>query len=226
MIFYCNIHKSKFQIRAVPANASHHAPRLSPSCWLLRTCGVAKVANNNKTQYEMCALSVQAFFYRRRSATIFMIAVRQRQYDIVTSAFSLFELDSTESRLQTLHNLWGKTRNYLVLIEQGTQAAFKLIDEAKEFIMYLSKSQDEAYILAPCPHEEACPRMQAQDGTPCNFEIRYPPYLKRSGTYVNERYCYVIIGKGRRPETVPAWPRIVRPTIVRRRHTICRLCTS
>jgi ribosomal protein RSM22 (predicted rRNA methylase) len=112
--------------------------------------------------------------------------------------------------------------------------------------LYISQKKESAYIFAPvslqifydffcslfihlfmfqCPHEAACPRLQSQDGTPCNFEVRYPPFLTKSNHYFKERFCYVIIGKGIRPDTIPAWPRIVRPTLVRRKHTICRLCT-
>lgn len=36
----------------------------------------------------------------------------------------------------------------------------------------------------------------------------------------------MVIKRGKRNELEgPAWPRIVRPTLVRSKHTICRLCT-
>ncbi len=42
-----------------------------------------------------------------------------------------------------------------------------------------------------------------------------------------ELFCYVVLKKG--PTTNnenDAWPRIVRPTLVRSKHTICRMCTK
>ena len=50
----------------------------------------------------------------------------QLKYNLVVSAYTLFELPSAESRLQILVNLWNKTHEYLVLVEQGTNAGFKV----------------------------------------------------------------------------------------------------
>ena len=35
--------------------------------------------------------------------------------------------------------------------------------------------------------------------------------------------CFI---KGERGEADPQWPRVVRPVLLRSRHTICRLCTK
>lgn len=37
------------------------------------------------------------------------------------------ELPSLESRLEVALNLWNKTHQYLVIVEQGTYAGFKVI---------------------------------------------------------------------------------------------------
>lgn len=47
-------------------------------------------------------------------------------YDLVVTAYTLFELPSKEARFNTLLNLWQKTRHYLVIVELGTNAGFKV----------------------------------------------------------------------------------------------------
>nr|CAD7616716.1 unnamed protein product [Timema genevievae] len=76
------------------------------------------------------------------------------KYDIVVSAYALFELPSSESRLETILALWNKTQAYLVIVEQGTNAGFKIVNEARDFILYNSKNDDnllpQAHVFAPC----------------------------------------------------------------------------
>ncbi|EFN75915.1 Protein RSM22-like protein, mitochondrial [Harpegnathos saltator] len=154
-------------------------------------------------------------------------------YDIVVSAFSLFELFGTNARLEVILNLWQKTEHYLIIVEQGTNAGYKLVNEARDFILKYAKSRSksslgqEAYVFSPCPHDLMCPRFVAFDNTPCNFEVLYQPlpFLDRS-KYKPERYSYVVLKKGKRPENDSQWPRIVRATLHRHKHTICRMCVA
>lgn len=57
------------------------------------------------------------------------------------------ELENQKKRLETLLSLWNKCHSYLVLVEQGTNAGFKLINEARDFILDVSKN--EAHVFAP-----------------------------------------------------------------------------
>lgn len=73
-------------------------------------------------------------------------------YDIVLCAYSLFELPNTQSRLETILNLWNRCDGYLVLVEQGTMAGFKLINEARDFILHLNKKNESGpvgHVFAP-----------------------------------------------------------------------------
>ncbi|XP_018566873.1 methyltransferase-like protein 17, mitochondrial [Anoplophora glabripennis] len=148
-------------------------------------------------------------------------------YDLVTCAYSLLELPSLEARLQTLVNLWNKTERYLVIVEQGTNAGFKVINEIRDFILQVQDGSNKGHVFSPCPHDETCPRFLLDDGTPCNFEVRYftlpVGQISQSKT---ELYSYVVLKKGMRGENDLRWPRIVRPTLVRSKHTICRVCTA
>lgn len=74
-----------------------------------------------------------------------------------------------------------------------------------------------------------CPRVLANDGTPCNFSVCYHRfrigYLKSSNDE-KARFSYVVFKKGSRSDDATIdWPRLVRPTQVRGCHTHCRLCT-
>lgn len=65
------------------------------------------------------------------------------------SAYSLLELPDAKTRLETLQTLWNKCDRYLVIIEQGTRAGYKLVNEARDFILYLSKGDRNASVFAP-----------------------------------------------------------------------------
>nr|CAD7261569.1 unnamed protein product [Timema shepardi] len=68
-------------------------------------------------------MPLKGVFYRQ-----FLPASHSLKYDIVVSAYALFELPSSESRLETILALWNKTQAYLVIVEQGTNAGFKVAD--------------------------------------------------------------------------------------------------
>lgn len=65
---------------------------------------------------------------------------------LILSAFALNELPNLKTRLDTLQTLWKKCDGYLVLIENGTNAGFKLIEEARAFIL---QQTENSYIFAP-----------------------------------------------------------------------------
>ncbi|XP_066992180.2 ribosome assembly protein METTL17, mitochondrial [Anabrus simplex] len=177
---------------------------------------------------ESSELPLKGVFYRQ-----FLPVSRTLKYDIVVSAFSLFELPSLKARLDTLLTLWNKTQGYLVVIENGTKSGFQAVNEAREFILDISNNAEPgsveppAHVFAPCPHDKLCPRMM-QDDTPCNFQVTYNHSINESTTQDmrKERFSYLILKKGPRPENDPQWPRIVRETLCRSKHVVCRMCTS
>jgi ribosomal protein RSM22 (predicted rRNA methylase) len=50
----------------------------------------------------------------------------QLKYDVVVSGYTLMELPSARTRLETIMNLWNKTNKYLVIVERGTNAGFRV----------------------------------------------------------------------------------------------------
>lgn len=147
-------------------------------------------------------------------------------YDLCLSAFSLIELPNRKTRLDVIKNLWERCTGYLILIELGTNTGFKLIKEARDFL--IKNTNGDGYLFAPCPHELTCPRFKIADGTPCNFETKYFPLrFVNSREPMRDRFSYLVFKKGPNnedPET-HGWPRLVRETTVRSRHTFCRTCT-
>ncbi|XP_050423043.1 methyltransferase-like protein 17, mitochondrial [Adelges cooleyi] len=164
----------------------------------------------------------KGLFYRQ-----FLPSSPKLKFDLVVSAFSLFELPDMKNRFETILNLWNKTNKYIVLVELGTRAGFELINEARDLILNISSSNDgDCHVFSPCPHEHSCPRFET-DNTPCNFEISYyTPNIAQQSQFKRAPISYIIVKKGPRLADDEQWPRLVRPVKVRSKHSICRMCTS
>ncbi|XP_055626241.1 methyltransferase-like protein 17, mitochondrial [Toxorhynchites rutilus septentrionalis] len=167
------------------------------------------------------AMTLRNVFYRQ------FLSASNTKHSIVLCAFSLFELPSRKIRLETIENLWNKCDGYLILVEHGSQAGFSLIEEARKFLLAkIESSGNEGHIFSPCPHHQQCPRMALQDGTPCNFESTFNPLPLSKGVEANKAlYSYIVFHKGS-PTQQTRYPRLVRQTLVRSKHSICRMCTE
>nr|XP_021198259.2 methyltransferase-like protein 17, mitochondrial [Helicoverpa armigera] len=167
-------------------------------------------------------MPIKGYFQRQ-----FLPSSTDLKYSIVLSAYTLFELPSMQSRLETIQKLWNKTEDYLIIVEHGSNAGFKIVNEAREFVLNLKgKKNKEGYAFSPCPNDTICPRYLEQE-TPCNFLMKYEslPYAAKPEIFA-DLFSYVILKKGVRPSDDPQWPRIVRAPLVRSKHTICKLCTA
>src|SRR5207248_963695 len=98
-------------------------------------------------------------------------------YDLTVSAFSLMELPTKRDRLDVLATLWAKTVRHLVILENGTLAGFRLVQEAREFLLNLKDRHNNpipAYMLAPCTHDLPCQRLlPVVRNYPCTFPAKY-----------------------------------------------------
>ncbi|CAD7086221.1 unnamed protein product [Hermetia illucens] len=163
-------------------------------------------------------------FYRQ------FLPATETKYNLIISSFSLFELPNSQARKEVILNLWRKCDGYLVIIEQGTRAGFELVSEARQYILKQKKPEVKGHVFSPCPHDLPCPRRTNKtDRTPCNFEVSYDTLpIGALVTKRNSTYSYVVLKAGERDlnDESNDWPRIVRETLVRKKHSICRLCTS
>ena len=110
--------------------------------------------------------------------------------DLVTASYVLDELqEKTQDFL--VDRLWEKTAGVLLLVEPGTPAGFKRLMRQRQRLL-----EQSAHILAPCPHEFACP-VQSPDW--CHFSVR----VERSRMhklakqavvpFEDEKYCYLAV---------------------------------
>lgn len=171
----------------------------------------------------------------------FLPSSEMLKYDLVLASRTLFELPDIESRLRTIDILWRKTGGYLVLVEAGTNEGYRLLLEARDYILEMSyKAKEfggnhpEGHVFAPCPHDYFCPRYLDGSNTPCNFEVSYEP-LRLPGLKLKpkmEKFSYVVLKRGVRQyeaaenSTNETWPRVIRETLARKKHVICRTCTK
>lgn len=88
-------------------------------------------------------------FYRQ------FLPASQTKYDFILSAFTLFELTSMQNRKEVLFNLWKKCDDYLVLVEEGSYAGFKLINEARDYLLSFGDGEvfapvSNQFLASPC----------------------------------------------------------------------------
>jgi ribosomal protein RSM22 (predicted rRNA methylase) len=98
-----------------------------------------------------------------RIADLAADGIEGTSYDLVTAAYVLNEL-APNTRPRVLERLWRATTQVLVIVEPGTPAGWqRIIDVRRQLV------DAGGYVLAPCPHDRACP-LQPPDW--CHFAQR------------------------------------------------------
>lgn len=140
--------------------------------------------------------------------------------DLVACSYALAEI-VPERQAAVVADLWAACEGLLVLIEPGTPAGFARLRTAREALILAG-----ARILAPCPHEAACP-MVGDDW--CHFAVRLPrsrDHRLAKGAevpYEDEPYAYLLAarpGLGR-----PAAGRVLAPPRSNKPGIDLKLCT-
>jgi ribosomal protein RSM22 (predicted rRNA methylase) len=118
-----------------------------------------------------------------------LVEARPDPADLVTVSYVLGEVDPVR-RVATARAAWAATRGMLAMVEPGTPAGFAVIREVRRALC-----DDGAALLAPCPHDRACP-MTGSDW--CHFAAR----VQRSAlhrqvkgadlSYEDEKFSYVV----------------------------------
>jgi ribosomal protein RSM22 (predicted rRNA methylase) len=134
--------------------------------------------------------------------------------DLVACSYALAEI-APERQAGVVADLWAACDGLLALIEPGTPAGFARLRLARDALIAAG-----AEILAPCPHEAACP-MVGEDW--CHFSVRLPrsrDHRIAKGAEVpfeDERYAYVLAARpglgAPAPARVLAPPRVGKPGI-------------
>jgi ribosomal protein RSM22 (predicted rRNA methylase) len=116
------------------------------------------------------------------------------KYDLVVISYSLGEVDS---RLWEglLNQAFDCSNKMIVILEPGTPVGYKKLMKMREILIRLGGS-----LVAPCPHNKACP-IQGADW--CHFSQRLPRTslhrLVKSGSlgYEDEKFSYLAVSKNK-----------------------------
>jgi ribosomal protein RSM22 (predicted rRNA methylase) len=140
--------------------------------------------------------------------------------DLVIASYLIGELGEAE-RKSLIEAMWSKTRDTLLIVEPGTPAGYARILTARTQLIGAG-----AHVLAPCPHDAACP-LQAPDW--CHFSQR----LARSRAhkqvkcadvpFEDERFSYVVLTRAPATERLS---RILAQPAVGKAEISAKLCTS
>lgn len=139
--------------------------------------------------------------------------------DLVVASYVLGEL-APQTLFPFVENLWNKARGVLALIEPGTPSGFERIAAARRRLLELG-----ARIVAPCPHEGACP-LGPSDW--CHFSqrvqrTRLHRELKQGELpYEDEKYSYLAVSR-EAPAGIAG--RVIRHPRVYKGHVRLELCT-
>ncbi|KAK3228124.1 hypothetical protein Dsin_007986 [Dipteronia sinensis] len=155
----------------------------------------------------------------------------ERDHDLVIASYVLGEIPSLKDRITIVRQLWDLTRDVLVLVEPGTPQGSNIISQMRSHILWMEKrrcrkSKDViketskdlvtrrsgVHIVAPCPHDGACPLEKS--GKYCHFVQRMQrttsqrAYKRSKGVplrgFEDEKFSYVAFRRGQRPGE--SWP--------------------
>ncbi len=141
--------------------------------------------------------------------------------DLVVISYALGEL-APEERNSAIDCALSRAKQMLILVGPGTPSDFQTVLSARAHLLELG-----AHVLAPCPHESACPMAEGSDW--CHFSQR----LERSSDhrrlksgalgYEDEKFSYVV---ATRDAAAKAPARILRHPLKHSGHVKLRLCTE
>jgi ribosomal protein RSM22 (predicted rRNA methylase) len=139
--------------------------------------------------------------------------------DLVMASYLIGEASET-ARRSLVEAMWARTRDTLVVIEPGTPSGYAHIIASRTHLI-----ASGATVLAPCPHERACP-LAAPDW--CHFSQRLArsrAHKQVKGAEVpfeDERFSYVVLT--RRPAAERA-SRVLAQPAVGKAEISAKLCT-
>jgi ribosomal protein RSM22 (predicted rRNA methylase) len=156
--------------------------------------------------------------YRQGSARAFLNGADDA--DLVIASYVVGELDDAE-RSGLAAQLWERTRDTLVLIEPGTPAGYQRIITLRAQLI-----EDGAHVIAPCPHDRACPLLPPDW---CHFAVRLPRsrdhrLLKDADVpFEDEKFSYVALS---RIATTERASRVLAPPLQNKAAITAKLCTD
>lgn len=142
--------------------------------------------------------------------------------DVVLASYALAEI-APAAQPGVVASLWDAAEGLLVLVEPGTPAGFERLRAARSGLIAAG-----ARILAPCPHDGACP-IAAPDW--CHFSVRLPrsrDHRLAKGAEVpfeDEKFAYLVAAR-LHVDAAPRTPRVLARPRAGKPGIDLRLCTE
>ena len=135
--------------------------------------------------------------------------------DLVLASYALAEVPAS-AQAQVVAQLWDAAEGMLAIVEPGTPAGYDRLLSARDTLIAAG-----AEILAPCPHQQACP-LAAPDW--CHFSVRLPRSRDHKlakgadAPFEDEKYAYLLaarpgVAAAARTPRVLARPKVGKPGI-------------
>ncbi|WVO16516.1 3-methyl-2-oxobutanoate hydroxymethyltransferase [Cryptococcus depauperatus] len=122
---------------------------------------------------------------------------------MILSTFHLTSIPSVSAQQLHLRQLLSMSSQYVILIERSTPQGWAAISQARSFFLSKSNNEEPLHIVAPCPHDGACPLVGTKDVCGFSQRLQRPTFLRKTkhSTRGEEEkgYCYLVIAKGARP---------------------------
>lgn len=140
-------------------------------------------------------------------------------HDLVVASYMLGEL-SEPDRAATVASLWDRCAGALLLVEPGTPAGFGRLRIARRALLTAG-----AHMLAPCPHESACP---IADPDWCHMAVRVERSRLHRQTkggevpWEDEKFAYLAVARDRAD---PCAARVIAAPRAGTGRVALRLCT-
>ena len=138
------------------------------------------------------------------------VVAEASEADLVIASYVINELGENE-RAALADAMWAKTSDTLLVVEPGTPAGYARIIDLRARLIARG-----AHVIAPCPHEAACPLTRPDW---CHFTQRLQrsrahKHLKGAELpYEDEKFSYVVLSRTapvQRPARVLAQPLITK----------------
>ncbi len=191
-----------------PGSATYAALKTFPDLLTIHL-----IDRDNSYDYNFCK---QHQFFKQNFKDLCIT----QSYDIVVLSYSLSECDNKFLE-KVLFTTWEKTNQYLVIIEPGTPYGYASFLKTRQYLI-----ENGAFLIAPCPHELACPLVNSDW---CHFKIRlhrtkiHQQIKQATKSFEDESYTYGIFSK--QPNQIKN-NRIIKKPIRGSGHILFDLCTS
>ncbi|NBS34317.1 MAG: rRNA methyltransferase [Methylocystaceae bacterium] len=191
-------------------------PSLDRALLLDRSAVFLKLAGE-LAQESGASLLGQAQFLNRD----FVTSAPNIQAELVVVSYALTEAPES-ALIESAERLWASTgAEIFVIVEPGTSRDYARLMRVRAHLLLKG-----AQLLAPCPHEAACPLI----GDWCHFTTRLSrskdhQFLKEARTpFEDEKFSYLILGRQPAARTFSA--RLIGPPQIGKAGVYMRLCTT